>query len=272
MSLFLILWLFIQCAVDNQSIDQTVSAEPPFDLSNWKLTLPIDQDGDGVADEYVYPFDYTTNVQIKPYLYQSADSALVFDCVYSGVSTPNSKYSRTELREQLVPGDNTTNWTFDEGGTLSGNLKIPEISAGHGTIVMQIHGRLTNEQKDLIGAKDHDAPPLLKIYFQDGKIRVSRKVLVDENSTPQQQLEKSAWKDDTPFYFDEMVNDQRFDLKVIASTGRLKIILNGVSKVYQDHHLEVWPFENYFKAGNYLQSNETDAHAKVWYYALEVTH
>ncbi|MGI9542903.1 MAG: polysaccharide lyase family 7 protein, partial [Cyclobacteriaceae bacterium] len=51
------------------------------------------------------------------------------------------------------------------------------------TIVMQIHGRLTEDQRDLIGEDDNDAPPLLKIYVQNNKVRVVRKILVDPQAT-----------------------------------------------------------------------------------------
>ncbi len=48
---------------------------------------------------------------------------------------------------------------------------------------MQIHGRLTNEQRDLIGQKDNNAPPILKIYWENGKIRVKTKVLKNLSAT-----------------------------------------------------------------------------------------
>ncbi len=270
MSMFLLMALI--CINCDREPDLVAPSITQVALDHWKLTLPTDKDADGNADEYVYPFDYHTNNHISPYLYDSPDGALVFFCSYSGIATPNSKYSRTELREQLVPGDNTTNWTLDQGGTLSGTLKVPEISTGHRTIIMQIHGRLSHAQKTLLGTDDSDAPPLLKVYFQDSKIRVARKVLVDENSSDLQILEKTAWVDDEAFYFDQKVNDNTFDLQIIVSSGRMEIKLNEESKVYEDTHLQKWPFENYFKAGNYLQSTEQGAYAQVWFYSLNVSH
>lgn len=46
---------------------------------------------------------------------------------------------------------------------------------------MQIHGRLTNAQRDLIGQKDNNAPPVFKIYWDNGKVRVKTKLLKDTN-------------------------------------------------------------------------------------------
>jgi hypothetical protein len=44
-------------------------------------------------------------------------------------------------------------------------------------IIAQIHGRLSDEQRDLIGQKDNNAAPILKVYWDNGKIRVKRKYL-----------------------------------------------------------------------------------------------
>ena len=69
-------------------------------------------------------------------------------------TTTNTKYSRCELREQMVPGENNVNWTFAQGGTMKGKLAMDEVTRDsdgkyHRVIIMQIHGRLTNEQRDL---------------------------------------------------------------------------------------------------------------------------
>lgn len=54
----------------------------------------------------------------------------------------------------------------------------------------------------------------------------------------------------------------------------MEITLNDdETVVYDNIHMEKWNvFENYFKAGNYLQSTNPDSFAKVKYYTLQVTH
>ena len=43
--------------------------------------------------------------------------------------------------------------------------------------------------------------------------------------------------------------------------------------VYDDIHMEKWGvFENYFKAGNYLNTTDDGAFSYVKYYDLEVSH
>ena len=249
---------------------------PNIDLSHWKVTLPIGNPTEVTPPEIL---DYATNETLKPFMYNdSVNGALVF-YTYPGASTANSSYSRTELREQMVPGSNTTNWTFAEGGQMKGTLSIDEISKDsggdyHRVIIMQIHGRLTDAQRNLIGEDDNNAPPMLKIYWTDGKVRVKTKVLKNLNATETEMLYTDAWGDDDGHTFSENVGFDMFILEVKASDGRMEVILNeNESVIYDDVHIQKWGvFENYFKAGNYLVSLDEDAFARVKYYELEVKH
>ena len=249
---------------------------PDIDLSNWKVTLPIGNPTEVKPPEIL---NYATNETLKPFMFNdSINGALVF-YTYPGASTTNSSYSRTELREQMVPGSNNTNWTFAQGGNMKGTLSLAEISKEsdgdyHRTMVMQIHGRLTNEQRDLIGEDDNNAPPMLKIYWQKGYIRAVAKALKDINASDTEILYTDAWKDGDSYTFSEYVGFEKFTVEIKASVGRMEVILNeSVSKVFDDIHIERWGvFENYFKAGNYLQTKDQGSFAKVKYYDLTVTH
>ena len=261
--------------VVNDDVNTTDYILPNIDLSNWKVTLPIGNPSEVEPPEIL---NYATNQTLKPFMYNdSIKGALVF-YTYPESSTPNSSYSRTELREQMVPGSNHTNWTFSQGGTMKGELAMGEITKDadddyHRTIIMQIHGRLTNEQRDLIGQSDNNAPPMLKIYWVNGKVRVKTKVLNDLNANDTEILYTSAWGDDDGYTFPEYVGFDKFTLEVKVSDGRMEVIMNGVSKVYEDIHIQKWGvFENYFKAGNYLVSLDNWAKSKVEYYSLEITH
>ncbi|WP_051941878.1 polysaccharide lyase family 7 protein [Maribacter forsetii] len=265
-----------EVVVEEEQVEGVDFFLPNIDLSNWKVTLPI-----GSPDEVEPPeiIDYATDERLIPYMYNdSTDGSLVFYTT-PGSSTANSSYSRTELREQMVPGSNSTNWTFTEGGRMKGTLSVPEITTDvggdfHRTLVMQIHGRLTNEQRDLIGEDDNNAPPMLKIYWQKGKVRVLTKKLKDLNATDEEILHTDAWEDNEGHTFSEEIGTGTFSLEIIASEGRLEVILNETdSVVYEDIHMQKWSvFENYFKAGNYLQTLDAGAFARVKYYELEVAH
>jgi hypothetical protein len=249
---------------------------PNIDLSHWKVTLPIGNPLEIAPPEIL---DYATTDILKQYMYNdSVNGGLVF-YTFPNSSTANSSYSRTELREQMVAGSNSTNWTFAQGGYMKGTLSVPLMSKDasgnyYRSIIMQIHGRLTNEQRDLIGAKDNNAPPVLKIYWTNGYVRVKTKELKDLNASDTEILATDAWTDDDGYTFKEYVGNDKFTLEVKVSEGRLEVVLNNnESKVYDNIHLQKWGiFENYFKAGNYFQTHDKEAYSKVEYYSLEVHH
>ena len=254
---------------------------PNIDLSHWSVITPeLNEKGRAMNIEPPEILNYATDERLLPYMYNDSTSgALVFYSFPSEATTANTKYTRTELREQMVPGDNNTNWTFAQGATMKGKLEMEETTRDsdgkyHRTIIMQIHGRLTNEQRDLIGQKDNNAPPILKIYWDKGKIRVKTKVLKNLNASNEELLHEDAWDDDEGFNFEQEVGFRKFTLEVKVSEGKMVVVLNGNEyKVYEDIHMRRWGvFENYFKAGNYFQSRDEGSYSKVRYYELEVSH
>ncbi|WP_458627952.1 polysaccharide lyase family 7 protein [Winogradskyella sp. PC D3.3] len=254
---------------------------PNIDLSHWKVTLPVaNEKGKPYEIEPPEILNFASIDIAKPYMYiDSTRGAIVFHAMPTDSKTKNTKYTRSELREQMVPGENNVNWTFEEGGTMKGKLAMDEVTKDangkyHRVIIMQIHGRLTNEQRDLIGEDDNNAPPMLKIYWDKGKIRVKTKVLKNLNASDTEILHEDAWDDDEGFNFEEEVGFKKFTLEVKVSDGKMLIILNNREyKAYESIHIKKWGvFENYFKAGNYFQSRDEGSFAKVRYYELEVSH
>ncbi|GAA4951902.1 polysaccharide lyase family 7 protein [Algibacter agarivorans] len=254
---------------------------PKIDLSHWKVTLPVaNEEGKPIEINPPEILDFASNEIAKPYMYiDSTKGAIVFHAMPTDSKTKNTKYTRSELREQMVPGDNNTNWTFADGAYMKGKLAMDATTRDsdgkyHRTIIMQIHGRLTNEQRDLIGEDDNNAPPMLKIYWDKGKIRVKTKVLKNLNATDEELLHEDAWDNDDGFNFEEEVGFRKFTLEVKVSEGKMVIVLNGNEfKVYESIHIRRWGvFENYFKAGNYFQSRDEGSFSKVRFYELEVSH
>lgn len=254
---------------------------PDIDLSHWKVTIPEGKGkGGAVSVEPPEIFDYATNETLKPFMYNdSVSGALVFYAYPSDATTANTKYSRSELREQMVPGDDNVNWTFAQGGVLKAKMAMDEVSRDkngkyHKVIILQIHGRLTNEQRDLIGQKDNNAPPILKIYWDKGKIRVKTKVLKSLAATQEGILHEEAWGDDKGHTFEEEVGFGKFYIEVKVTNGKMVVSLNkNEFAVYDDASIRRWGvFENYFKAGNYFQTRDEGAFAKVKIYELQVEH
>ncbi|MDF4223262.1 polysaccharide lyase family 7 protein [Maribacter huludaoensis] len=254
---------------------------PQIDLNNWKVTIP-EGSGKGGAISVAPPeiLNYATNEVLKPYMYNdSTKGALTFYAYPTSATTANTKYSRSELREQMVPGNDNVNWTFKQGGTLSAKLSVDEVSRDkngkyHKVIILQIHGRLTNNQKELIKQKDNNAPPVLKIYWQNGKIKVKTKKLKYADVNAIGILHEEAWTDDEGFNFEEEVGFGKFQIEVKVTDGKMVVSLNkNEYAVYDDFNMKRWGvFENYFKAGNYFQSRDEGSFAKVSFYELEVKH
>ena len=114
----------------------------------------------------------------------------------------------------------------------------------------------------------------MKIYWQDGKIRVKTKELVFTEIDAVGILHEEAWEDDKGRNFKDAVNFRKFTIEVKVSEGKMVVSLNNNEFfVYDSVHLERWSvFENYFKVGNYFQTRDKDAFASVKVYDIEVKH
>lgn len=159
-----------------------VAPSENFDLADWKLTLPVDRDQDGKADEI-------SEVKLAdgwsdPALFYTdpVTGGMVFRTPQTAAATTlTSKYRRTELREMLRAGDlsidtrnsdgtpNANNWVFPGtpeearvkaggvGGVLRATLTVNQVTRlgdpGHvgRVIIGQIH------------AKDHEP---LRLYYR----------------------------------------------------------------------------------------------------------
>lgn len=254
-------------------------------LGNWKIVTPQNKN-------FAHPeiLDYASNPDLMPYMYDvhvdPNGPALCFRAL-PDATTPNTSYSRSELREQMVPGDDKTNWMYGDGekNVMTGRLSVPYVTTDprtgkyHRTIVMQIHGKLTDEQMQRLGTTSSDAHAVFKAYWQDGKIRIVTKVLKDKRTRGDALLLKDSWTNDASHYFATPVNQDPFTLTVEVTKGSVPVTLftlDGTveTKVYDDMNVKKWGsvYENYFQAGNYLQSTDASAEAHVHYYELSVTH
>lgn len=254
---------------------------PQIDLSHWKVTIPEGK-GKGGAISVKPPeiLDYGNNEVLKPFMYNdSIVGAIVFHAYPTDATTANTKYSRSELREQMEPGNDRVNWTFAQGGTLKAKMAMGNVTRDangkyHKVIIAQIHGRLTDEQKNLIDQKDNNAPPVLKIYWQNGKIRVKTKVLKYAGVDDKGILYKEAWTDDKGKNFEQEVGFRKFTIEVKVTDGKMVVSLNkNEFFVYDSPSIKRWGiFENYFKVGNYFQTRDKGAQASVKLFDLEVEH
>lgn len=276
---------------DTQNPDDDIPQTEPtpqyadIDFSHWKVTLPVDKDNNGGPDEYqpsvLINNGYRTLEAVKPFMYDdTTDGSIVF-YTYPDVSTNNSSYSRTELRELINPNNSKENWTLSEGGVINGKLRMVDVSDNTDgsslshpkVIVMQIHGIISEEDMATHGFSSNNGPPLLKMTWIDGYLWAYKKSLVNESTEGDALLDVSSdtWSDIK--HNMGYVGYDAFDLKIVASVGKLEITLNdNLPFTFEDISLDKWPFENYFKAGNYLGSTSSSAFSYIKYYNLSVVH
>ncbi|MDA9576095.1 polysaccharide lyase family 7 protein [Flavobacteriaceae bacterium] len=258
-----------------------------INFSNWKLTLPVDEDENGSPDEY-YPSDLVDNGYrsldpILPYMYDdTSDGSIVF-YTFPETSTTNSSYSRTELRELINPNNALHNWTLSDGGEMTGRLKVSLISQDntstydyHRVIVMQIHGIISEDDMNTYNFSSTNGPPLIKIYWKDGYIWCHKKSLVDESTSGEDLVQ--PYTSSNNFWTDVKnnlgyVGFEPFNFRITASDAQIEVQLNNNTPVmYQDISLDKWQYNNYFKAGNYLGTTDPQGFCYVKYYDLTATH
>jgi hypothetical protein len=138
---------------------------------------------------------------------------------------------------------------------------------------MQIHGIISEEDMQIHGFSSNNGPPLIKIYWKDGYVWSHKKSLIDDSTSGNDLLETSdiTWTDIKVNL--GYVGFDTFDFRITASDAKIEVQLNNETPfVYQDISLDKWPYENYFKAGNYLTSTDANAFSYVKYYNISITH
>jgi len=143
--------------------DKALAPASYFDLSHWKITLPVDQDKDGKVD----------NISVKDiqkyshpdFFYLDEDNNMVFVAPNRGAKTKNTSNTRSELRYMLrgkntrigthAPGNNFAMKAQPQsdkfgsvGGRMDATLKVdhvalnagnPNKKAAYSAVIGQIH-------------------------------------------------------------------------------------------------------------------------------------
>jgi hypothetical protein len=212
-----------------------------LDLTNWKLTLPVDTGRAGSPDEVRQP-ELAAFLQ-APYVGLSAGrDAVLFRAHAGGKTTGGSSYPRSELREMTQNGTQNASWS-----TTSGT---------HTMEVRQAVTHLPVVKPHVTTAQIHDSKDDVVVVRLEGK-----RLFAEHNGQNLADL-------DTDYTLGEV-----FTVKFVASGGRIKLYHNGVLKLDQAASTT----GNYFKAGAYTQSNTSkgespSAFGEVAIYDLKVTH
>jgi Alginate lyase len=206
-----------------------------LDLTNWYLTLPTGSPGDPDTVEQPQLATYTSE------WFRVVGDGVAFTANAGGVTTENSNYPRSELRE--MDGTEKASWSNTRG---THTLELREAFMA-----------LPQAKPDVVGAQIHDSESdVIEIRLEGARLLVQyadgdKDIVLDPN-----------YKLGTPY-----------DLRIVAADGRVAVSYNGVQKADLAESGSGW----YFKAGSYVQSNtirgdQPDAVGAVVISALKVTH
>lgn len=226
-----------------------------IDLSHWKLTIP---EAAGFSDKPKELDPDALRSYSSEWFHAAPDGGLVFRAPVGGAHTAHSHYARSELREQLVPGNNKVNWTSSDHALLSATLKVNEVPPATGRIIIgQIHGK--------------DAVPLLKISYERnaenpdgvlyGKFVVAPKAEGDEASETN---EKCILRTGIPL-------GERFSYTIEVAAETLSFSAPGGQTCTRS--LAAWRgVPLYFKAGVYVLAADGGGAGETEFYQLDLRH
>lgn len=208
------------------------------DLNLWELQLPI-KNGDSI--EIIKPNDLVS--YISEYFYK-VDESIAFWCPTNGATTENSKYPRSELREEYE-------WDLQKGyHNLTASCKVIKVAKNKGIIIGQVHG--TNSKLN---------PQLAKLYYDvNGNIYLEHK---NDKSPSSKQIKVSLGKADLgdTFYYSLNIKDSTLIVSVNDNTKTIK---------FKNSYWKKQKY--YYKAGNYTQDNKGDDYGLVIFDNIQVDH
>jgi poly(beta-D-mannuronate) lyase len=212
-----------------------------LDLTEWKLTLPVGTPGS--PTETKQPALRTFSM--SPYfVVDSTGSGVVFQAHAGGVTTSNSGYPRTELREMAAGGSQNAAWSTNSGM--------------HTMTITETITHLPVAKPHVVAGQIHDASDDVVM------IRLEGTNLFVEGGGNELGTLNASYSLGT-----------RFTVRLVAEGGRIRIYYDDLATPKVD--LPSSKTDCYFKAGVYTQSNpahgdDPSAYGEVVVHALAVTH
>jgi hypothetical protein len=229
-----------------------VSPGGNFDLSLWELQEPVGTAGNPTT---IGPMalEGPNGFHDSYFFTDATDGAMTFWDPESGVTTPDSNYPRSELREMNADGS-AANWAIAGTNTLSASVSVTQVP-DH-VCIGQIHIGTAIEA----GLATSTKPLLELFYYADGDIQLA--------------IENSPAGDQTAHTITNVPLATKFSYAIeLTGDGAITLTINGATSTF------TMPstfngYGEYFKAGDYDQTAGTDASvgATVKFYALHVTH
>ena len=233
-------------------------ASPPgknFDLAAWELQEPVGSPGNPTT---ITPAMLEAGYSDAYFFTDPADGAMTFWDPEDGVTTANSSYPRSELREMNADGSDA-NWPVTGTNTLSATVAVTEVP-DH-VCVGQIHIGSAIQAGLAASTK-----PLLELFYHaSGEIEVG--------------IESSPTGSETDTMLATVPLGTKFTYTIAltgegSGGGTIAITVNGATMTFPMPSGFVG-YGEYFKAGDYDQTAGdagASVGAKVKFYALSVSH
>lgn len=278
------------------SLDPDRAPSENFDLSTWKLSIPINE-GDGTATD-ISVSELNSGYENSSFFYTASDGGMVFKCPVAGYKTSsNTNYTRVELREMLrgtdtsisTQGVNQNNWVFgtapqedkDAAAAYDGEMNAT-LAVNHVTTT----GNSSHIGRVIIGQIHANSDEPVRIYYRKlrdnnlGSIYFAHEP-TDGNGSEQWHEMIGSRSNNANNPTDGIALDEIFSyrIKVVGDNLTVTIIRDGKPDVVNTINMANSGFNvggqyMYFKAGVYHVNNSgnDDDYAQATFYTLEKSH
>ena len=224
-----------ECSMDN-SLKNSVPPSDNFNLSAYKLNIP-----DGST---IWQGKLDSGYESDWFYTSTQDGSMTFYVPSNGSDTTNAHYARSELHHLCNPDDSDDYWYIGDGShTMTVTMRVGEATNAEKMIVGQVFG----------GTKDK---PLIKVYWYVGGLYVEFR---DSSSGSQ-----------TKINYDKDVNYDQFTYELGAEGGNIFAYINGEQIVTYDASSYWSDIGNYFKTGNYIQTDEDGYQSITHTYCINI--
>lgn len=217
-----------------------------LNLTNWKVTLPVDNPDQSGQQPLEVRQPALSTYMISPWFkLTSTCDGVQFRSPVNGVTTPNSSYARSELREMTNNGSSNASWSSTSGT--------------HTMVIRQAIKNLPADKPHVVAGQIHDSSDDVSVFRLEGS-----NLYVTNGNTSHHKLVTSNY-----------VLGTKFEAKFVVSGGQIRAYYNGVLQTT----IPAGFSGGYFKAGGYTQANcgnsspcSRDNFGQVMIYNLTVTH
>lgn len=218
-----------------------------FDLGVWELQEPVGSPGSPTTISSSR-LQGAGGYQDTYFFTDGSDGAMTFWAPEKGVTTPNSNYARSELREMNRSGS-AADWSLAGSHRMDATLRVVSVTSN--VCVGQIH----------LGSGGTSTKPLIELYYHSNGDIVAG-------------VENSPDGGQTTHTVGHVAVGTKWSYTIAVSGGNtIDLTVNG-SVTHYPIPSSFNAYKQYFKAGSYNQSSSdsTTNGARVAFYALTVAH